>query len=28
VGLHRPNVHGVRPNPRNMTIFKSVYIDR
>lgn len=28
VSLSRDNVHGVRPNPRNVTIFKSVYVEK
>jgi ABC-type oligopeptide transport system substrate-binding subunit len=27
VSLNRDNVHGVEPNPRNLTIFKAVYVD-
>jgi oligopeptide transport system substrate-binding protein len=27
ISLNRDNVHGVLPNPRNLTIFKSVYVD-
>jgi oligopeptide transport system substrate-binding protein len=26
--LNRDNVHGVKPNPRNMTIFKNVWVER
>jgi oligopeptide transport system substrate-binding protein len=28
VSLSRDNVHGVDPNPRNVTIFKDVWVDR
>ena len=28
INLIRPYVHGVEPNPRNMTVFKDVWVDR
>jgi oligopeptide transport system substrate-binding protein len=28
VSLSRDNVHGVDPNPRNITIFKNVWVER
>jgi hypothetical protein len=27
-GLHRDNVVGVHPNPRNLTIFKAITVNR
>jgi oligopeptide transport system substrate-binding protein len=28
VSLSRDNVHGVDPNPRSITVFKNVWVDR